>query len=113
MPSPPQVDAFRRQRGLLDAGKHACHSCQAQQGGCSWAQLEASAWICERSGFVHVCGAECAFRELDPSSDLQVCTISGRWAGGGGSGGGEGEGQHGRWRVGHAGCLCAPCRLDV
>ena len=82
MPSPPQVDAFRRQRGLLDAGKHACHSCQAQQGGCSWAQLEASAWICERSGFVHVCGAKCAFRELDPSSDLQVWTPLGSFTAG-------------------------------
>lgn len=73
-----EVDAFRRARGLTDTLQHATHSCR---GGCSWSHLVGhSAWICEKSGFVHVCTSadSCAFREPDPSSDMQVCTISGR-----------------------------------
>ncbi|PSC73457.1 F-box SKIP31 isoform X2 [Micractinium conductrix] len=76
-----KVDAFRRQRNLTDAAHHASHSCAGKHGSacaCSWVQLDSSAWICERSGFVHVCDANCAFREYDPQSEMQLCKISGR-----------------------------------
>ena len=66
---------FRRQRGLNDAAKHASHACVE---GCSWTQLEAGAWACDRSGFVHVCDAMCKERVLDPSTETLVCHISGR-----------------------------------
>jgi hypothetical protein len=28
--------------------------------------------------FVHVCDAECAFRQLDAATEMEVCTVSGR-----------------------------------
>jgi hypothetical protein len=46
-----KVDAFRRQRGLLDNKKHASHCCR---GGCNWVQLDQDTFICENSG----CGNE-------------------------------------------------------
>lgn len=70
-----KVDAFRRQRGLLDDKKHASHCCR---GGCNWVQLDQDTFICENSGFVHVCSQSCTFLEPDPSSDMHVCTITGR-----------------------------------
>ncbi|KAL4423998.1 hypothetical protein ABPG75_001299 [Micractinium tetrahymenae] len=74
-----KVDAYRRQHNLTDAAHHAAHRC-GKAGGCRWAQLDSTAWICERSGqvFVHVCDANCTFRELDPSAEGFVCQVSGR-----------------------------------
>lgn len=145
-----QVETYRRRHNLTDAARHAAHSC-GKADGCRWAQLDSTAWICERSGwvalgadccpasppgvaqnatdrlarasgcaaravrlgrlhavrchkasvasplrpmrrahsrpwrppprsFVHVCDANCAFRELDPSAEGYVCQVSGRWA---------------------------------
>ncbi|KAL4421845.1 hypothetical protein ABPG77_001327 [Micractinium sp. CCAP 211/92] len=72
-----KVEAYRRQHSLTDAAGHAAHRC-GKAGGCRWAQLDSTAWICERSGFVHVCDANCTFRELDHTAEGYVCQVSGR-----------------------------------
>ncbi len=85
-----RVEAFRRERGLEDACHHACHACPT--GTCSFTHLEPNAWICEATGFVHVCDESC----MERGADNLCCPISGRVFDGAfeeGEGGGDGERQ--------------------
>mgnify|MGYP001810366008 CR=1 FL=1 len=43
-------------------------------------QVENVRWHGFTRRVMHVCNADCVYRELDPSSGLHVCAISGRWA---------------------------------
>lgn len=72
-----RVDAWRRERGLTDAARHAAHGCG---GGCSFERLDdgGDVWLCDRSGFLHHCTELCGEREVDPSGDDLICPISGR-----------------------------------
>uniref|UniRef100_A0A0D9WU09 F-box domain-containing protein n=1 Tax=Leersia perrieri TaxID=77586 RepID=A0A0D9WU09_9ORYZ len=74
-----QVSSWKSSRGLTDAAVKG-HSCSGNT--CSYTQI-GDAYICEKTGRVHVCDDACREFVLDQSSGLLLCTISGhcfeRW----------------------------------
>ncbi|XP_062234146.1 F-box protein SKIP31-like isoform X2 [Phragmites australis] len=74
-----QVSSWKNSRGLTDEAVKG-HSCSGNT--CSYTQI-GDAYICEKTGRVHVCDEACREFVLDQSSGLLLCTISGhcfeRW----------------------------------
>ncbi|KAL6873899.1 hypothetical protein ACP4OV_013981 [Aristida adscensionis] len=74
-----QVSSWKSSRGLTDEAVKG-HSCSGNT--CSYTQI-GDAYICEKTGRVHVCDDACREFVLDQSSGLLLCTISGhcfeRW----------------------------------
>ncbi|XP_062229795.1 F-box protein SKIP31-like isoform X3 [Phragmites australis] len=74
-----QVSSWKSSRGLTDEAVKG-HSCSGTT--CSYTQI-GDAYICEKTGCVHVCDEACREFILDQSSGLLLCTISGhcfeRW----------------------------------
>ncbi|KAK8456178.1 hypothetical protein SEVIR_4G287100v4 [Setaria viridis] len=74
-----QVSTWKSSRGLTDESVKG-HSCSGNT--CSYTQI-GDAYICEKTGRVHVCDDACREFVLDQSSGLLLCTISGhcfeRW----------------------------------
>ncbi|XP_006656477.1 F-box protein SKIP31 [Oryza brachyantha] len=74
-----QVSCWKSSRGLTDDAIKG-HSCSGNT--CSYTQI-GDAYICEKTGRVHVCDDACREFVLDQSSGLLLCTISGhcfeRW----------------------------------
>lgn len=74
-----QVSSWKNSRGLTDEAVKG-HSCSGNT--CSYTQI-GDAYICEKTGRVHVCDDACREFVLDQSSGLLLCTISGhcfeRW----------------------------------
>ncbi|KAF0903720.1 hypothetical protein E2562_029088 [Oryza meyeriana var. granulata] len=74
-----QVSSWKSSRGLTDDAVKG-HSCSGNT--CSYTQI-GDAYICEKTGRVHVCDDACREFVLDQSSGLLLCTISGhcfeRW----------------------------------
>lgn len=74
-----QVSSWKNSRGLTDDAVKG-HSCSGNT--CSYTQI-GDAYICEKTGRVHVCDDACREFVLDQSSGLLLCTISGhcfeRW----------------------------------
>ncbi|KAL5199523.1 hypothetical protein ABZP36_020726 [Zizania latifolia] len=74
-----QVSSWKSKRGLTDDAVKG-HSCSGST--CSYTQI-GDAYICEKTGRVHVCDDACRDFVLDQSSGLLLCTISGhcfeRW----------------------------------
>nr|CAB3471406.1 unnamed protein product [Digitaria exilis] len=74
-----QVSTWKSSRGLTDESVKG-HSCSGNT--CSYTQI-GDAYICEKTGRVHVCDEACREFVLDQSSGLLLCTISGhcfeRW----------------------------------
>ncbi|KAL6603288.1 hypothetical protein ACP70R_043649 [Stipagrostis hirtigluma subsp. patula] len=74
-----QVSSWKSSRGLTDESVKG-HSCSGNT--CSYTQI-GDAYICEKTGRVHVCDDACREFVLDQSSGLLLCTISGhcfeRW----------------------------------
>lgn len=70
------VDTYRKEKGLLDVeGKHTHHVCSGNT--CTFHKV-GDAFVCEQTGRVHVCDETCRERIVDPTSELLVCSISGR-----------------------------------
>lgn len=70
------VDAYRKEKGLLDVeGKHVHHVCSGNT--CTFHKV-GDAFVCEQTGRVHVCDETCRERIVDPTSELLVCSVSGR-----------------------------------
>ncbi|CAN6206720.1 unnamed protein product [Urochloa humidicola] len=74
-----QVSTWKSRRGLTDESVKG-HSCSGNT--CSYTQI-GDAYICEKTGRVHVCDEACREFVLDQRSGLLLCTISGhcfeRW----------------------------------
>lgn len=74
-----QVSSWKNSRGLTDDAVKG-HSCSGNT--CSYTQI-GDAYICEKTGRVHVCDDACREFVLDQTSGLLLCTISGhcfeRW----------------------------------
>ncbi|OEL31136.1 F-box protein SKIP31 [Dichanthelium oligosanthes] len=74
-----QVSSWKSSRGLTDESVKG-HSCSGNT--CTYTQI-GDAYICEKTGRVHVCDDACREFVLDQSSGLLLCTISGhcfeRW----------------------------------
>ncbi|XP_051199165.1 F-box protein SKIP31 isoform X2 [Lolium perenne] len=68
-----QVSSWKSRRGLTDDAVKG-HSCSGST--CLYTQI-GDAYICEKTGRVHVCDDACREFVLDQSSGLLVCTISG------------------------------------
>uniref|UniRef100_A0ACD6ACJ4 Uncharacterized protein n=1 Tax=Avena sativa TaxID=4498 RepID=A0ACD6ACJ4_AVESA len=68
-----QVSSWKSRRGLTDDSVKG-HSCSGST--CLYTQI-GDAYICEKTGCVHVCDDACREFVLDQSSGLLVCTISG------------------------------------
>ncbi|KAM0915269.1 hypothetical protein ACQ4PT_010939 [Festuca glaucescens] len=68
-----QVSSWKSRRGLTDDAVKG-HSCSGST--CLYTQI-GDAYICEKTGCVHVCDDACREFVLDQSSGLLVCTISG------------------------------------
>lgn len=79
---------WRRDRGFANppgsGAWPAEHPCAAAAAGgpsctaCTFAGLGGGVFVCERSGWAHVCDEGCRERVVDHSSDLLVCPVSGR-----------------------------------
>ncbi|XBI40100.1 hypothetical protein VPH35_124749 [Triticum aestivum] len=68
-----QVSSWKSRRGLTDDAVKG-HSCSGST--CYYKQI-GDAYICEKTGRVHVCDDACREFVLDQASGLLVCTISG------------------------------------
>ncbi|CAK9136963.1 unnamed protein product [Ilex paraguariensis] len=68
-----QVSIWKRSRGLTDKVV-SDHACSGET--CSYHQI-GDAFVCEKTGHVHVCDDTCREVVLDPTNELLVCTISG------------------------------------
>ncbi|XP_047052870.1 F-box protein SKIP31-like isoform X3 [Lolium rigidum] len=68
-----KVSSWKSRRGLTDDAVKG-HSCSGST--CLYTQI-GDAYICEKTGRVHVCDDACREFVLDQSSGLLVCTISG------------------------------------
>ncbi|KQK17497.1 F-box protein SKIP31 isoform X2 [Brachypodium distachyon] len=68
-----QVSSWKSSRGLTEDAVKG-HSCSGST--CLYTQI-GDAYICEKTGRVHVCDDACREFVLDQSSGLLVCTISG------------------------------------
>ncbi|KAK9803959.1 hypothetical protein WJX72_008184 [[Myrmecia] bisecta] len=69
------IASWRRQHGFDVSKAPAAHGCP---GRCSFRQLGPSAFVCERTGWAHVCDDACRERIVDEATDMLVCPISGR-----------------------------------
>lgn len=69
-----QVSIWKSRRGLTDKSV-ANHACSGET--CSYYQI-GDAFVCEKTGTVHVCEDACKEVVVDPADGLLVCTISGR-----------------------------------
>jgi uncharacterized membrane protein YgcG len=70
------IQAFRKTHGL-PLGSEIQKPCKA--GDCNWSELRAFVLACNICGNLHLCREElCRERQLDRSSKLLVCPISGR-----------------------------------
>ncbi|KAM7269016.1 hypothetical protein ACFE04_024513 [Oxalis oulophora] len=69
-----QVSVWKNKRGLTDKVAIG-HTCSGMI--CTYYQI-GNAYICEKTGLVHVCDDTCREVILDVASELLVCTISGR-----------------------------------
>uniref|UniRef100_A0A0D6QZ52 F-box domain-containing protein n=1 Tax=Araucaria cunninghamii TaxID=56994 RepID=A0A0D6QZ52_ARACU len=69
-----QISHLKHSRGLPDEFT-AEHVCTGRT--CTYSQIGDS-FLCDKTGRVHVCDDTCREIILDPSSQLLVCTISGR-----------------------------------
>ncbi|CAI9094980.1 OLC1v1030827C2 [Oldenlandia corymbosa var. corymbosa] len=69
-----QVSSWKSSRGLGDKVV-ADHACSGDK--CSYFNI-GDAFVCEKTGNVHVCGDTCKEAVADPVNELLVCTISGR-----------------------------------
>uniref|UniRef100_A0A2P2JLM7 F-box protein SKIP31 n=2 Tax=Rhizophora mucronata TaxID=61149 RepID=A0A2P2JLM7_RHIMU len=69
-----QVSIWKSSRGLSDKVV-TNHVCSGET--CSYNQI-GDAFICEKTGNVHVCDDTCREVIMDPANELLVCTISGR-----------------------------------
>eukprot|EP00252_Welwitschia_mirabilis_P010603 TRINITY_DN2393_c0_g1_i1.p1 TRINITY_DN2393_c0_g1~~TRINITY_DN2393_c0_g1_i1.p1 ORF type:complete len:356 (+),score=72.33 TRINITY_DN2393_c0_g1_i1:180-1247(+) len=69
-----RITHWKHSRGLPDefTAEHVCSG-----NTCTYSKI-GDAFVCENTGQVHVCDDQCREIVLDPSSDLLVCTISGR-----------------------------------
>ncbi|CAL5040913.1 unnamed protein product [Urochloa decumbens] len=74
-----QVSTWKSRRGLTDESVKG-HSCSGKT--CSYTKI-GDAYICEKTGRVHVCDEACREFVLDQRSGMLLCTISGhcfeRW----------------------------------
>jgi hypothetical protein len=59
------------------AAGNAAYSTQCSKG-CSFVELEANYWICEKGGHIHICGDACTARLVDTVSEMLVCSLTGR-----------------------------------
>ncbi|XP_074584549.1 F-box protein SKIP31 [Curcuma longa] len=69
-----QVSMWKKSRGLTDDAANG-HACSGNT--CSYSQI-GDAFICERTGCVHVCVDNCREAVFDAISGFMVCTISGQ-----------------------------------
>ncbi|KAL4592965.1 hypothetical protein LXL04_005974 [Taraxacum kok-saghyz] len=68
-----QVSIWKRSKGLTDK-VFSDHNCSGET--CSYYQI-GDVFVCETTGYVHVCDDTCKDVVLDPENELLVCTISG------------------------------------
>ncbi|KAI3792890.1 hypothetical protein L2E82_06781 [Cichorium intybus] len=68
-----QVSIWKKSKGLTDK-VFADHDCSGET--CSYYQI-GDVFVCETTGYVHVCDDTCKDVVLDPENELLVCTISG------------------------------------
>ncbi|KAJ0042521.1 hypothetical protein Pint_19473 [Pistacia integerrima] len=69
-----QVSIWKSSRGLTD-NMITDHACSGET--CSYHQI-GNVFVCEKTGYVHVCDDTCREVILDPNDLLMVCKISGR-----------------------------------
>ncbi|XP_071705474.1 F-box protein SKIP31-like [Rutidosis leptorrhynchoides] len=68
-----QVSIWKKSKGLTDT-VFSDHDCSGEK--CSYYQI-GDVFVCENTGYVHVCDDTCKEVVLDPDNELLVCTISG------------------------------------
>ncbi|XP_076897193.1 F-box protein SKIP31-like [Bidens hawaiensis] len=68
-----QVSIWKKSKGLTDK-VFSDHDCSGER--CSYYQI-GDVFVCENTGYVHVCDDACKEVVLDPDNELLVCTISG------------------------------------
>ncbi|KAK1435965.1 hypothetical protein QVD17_01738 [Tagetes erecta] len=68
-----QVSIWKKSKGLMDK-VFSDHDCSGVK--CSYYQI-GDVFVCENTGYVHVCDDTCKEAVLDPDNELLVCTISG------------------------------------
>ncbi|XP_047337849.1 F-box protein SKIP31 [Impatiens glandulifera] len=68
-----QISLWKSSKGLSDK-VITDHACSGET--CTYYIIE-NAFVCEKTGNVHVCDDNCRETILDPSNELFVCTISG------------------------------------
>ncbi|XP_076959328.1 F-box protein SKIP31-like [Bidens hawaiensis] len=68
-----QVSIWKKSKGLTDK-VFSDHDCSGER--CSYHQI-GDVFVCENTGYVHVCDDACKEVVLDPDNELLVCTISG------------------------------------
>ncbi|KAD0195986.1 hypothetical protein E3N88_44651 [Mikania micrantha] len=68
-----QVSIWKKSKGLTDK-VFSDHDCSGEK--CSYYQI-GDVFVCENTGYVHVCDDTCKEVVLDPENELLVCTISG------------------------------------
>ncbi|KAH7553363.1 hypothetical protein ACOSP7_029948 [Xanthoceras sorbifolium] len=68
-----QVSMWKSSRGLTDK-MVTDHACSGER--CSYHHI-GNVFVCEKTGYVHVCDDACREVELDPTNELLVCKISG------------------------------------
>lgn len=68
-----RVSMWKSSQGLTDTVV-ADHACSGET--CSYHQI-GDAFVCEKTGNIHVCDDTCREVILDPTNELYVCTISG------------------------------------
>ncbi|XP_044504394.1 F-box protein SKIP31 isoform X2 [Mangifera indica] len=69
-----QVSIWKSSRGLTDS-MITGHACSGEM--CTYHQI-GNVFVCEKTGYVHVCDDTCREVILDPNDLLMVCKISGR-----------------------------------
>lgn len=68
-----QITTWKKSKGLTDK-VFSDHDCSGET--CSYYQI-GDVFVCEITGYVHVCDDTCKEVILDPDNELLVCTISG------------------------------------
>ncbi|KAI9152735.1 hypothetical protein LWI28_000218 [Acer negundo] len=68
-----QVSMWKSSRGLTDKMVTG-HACSGER--CSYHHI-GNVFVCEKTGYVHVCDDACREVEMDPTNELLVCKISG------------------------------------
>ena len=70
-----QLSSWRKLHGFVEARVCEGHTCA---GKCNMLALSRSIFVCERTGWAHICDDTCKERFIDPATELPVCPISGR-----------------------------------